>query len=144
MKKLHSERILNKKQLHAIGCVAVESSRLETLIEILIWIICGFDEDRGRIFTDRVQLDGKVSLLRALVKEKKTTQKFRDRFKEITDEISSTIPKRNTIIHGDWLGVPKSLRKIPTAKVRIATWVLCENKKLANAPNSSLLPPSSP
>jgi hypothetical protein len=116
MANLQSERILNKKQLYAIGSVAVESSRLETLIELLIWSICGFDKEQGRIFTDRTQLDGKLAILRELIKDQLKSVKTKAEFKTISDAISNTIPKRNTIIHGEWLGVPKALKKIPEVK----------------------------
>ena len=45
---MYSEKILTPEQLQAIGSVAVEASRLEEWIEMLIWELCGFDEKTGR------------------------------------------------------------------------------------------------
>ena len=110
MARLPSQSVLSSKQLQAIGAVAVEASNLELLIETLIWIVCELGEDTGRIFTDRLQLDGKLALLREITKARIKTPMAQEIFKKITDDISAVLPKRNTIIHGEWMAVPKALK----------------------------------
>lgn len=113
MAKLPSEDVLSKNQLYAIGCVAVESSRLDQTIETWIWIICGLDEDTGRLFTDRAQLDGKIGMLRDLVKARIKGASARAAFKRITDDLAMAVPRRNTVIHGEWLSEPEPLKRLP-------------------------------
>ena len=108
MKQLPCEEMLNKDELHAIGAVAVESSSLENLIELLIFFTLDFDPDKdefefGEIITDRYQLDGKLSLLRELVYIRIKDAALREKFKAIFDEISDLISRRNTVIHGEWM-----------------------------------------
>ena len=99
---MYSEKILTPEQLQAIGSVAVEASRLEEWVEILIWELCGFDEKTGRVFTERMMLDAKVELFRDLFTQRNSDKKIASEFKEIFDKIKGDIPKRNTIIHGHW------------------------------------------
>lgn len=114
---LADQGLLSDEQLQAIGLVAVESSKLESEIEFFTWMICGFDEESGRVLTDRLQLDGKLSLVRELTNIRIKSDQMRADFKDITDRISDLIPKRNTIIHGEWHGALGAiLKQLPKAK----------------------------
>lgn len=99
---MFSEIILTPEQLQAIGSVAVEASYLEECVEMLIWELCGFEENTGRVFTEKMMLDGKVTLLRELLIPRIVDKKVAADFKDIFDKIKDDIPKRNTIIHGHW------------------------------------------
>lgn len=99
---MYSQIILTPEQLQAIGSVAVEASCLEEWVELLIWELCGFDESTGRVFTDKMMLDAKVSLLRDLLIQRIKDKEIAAEFKDIFDKIKDDIPKRNTIIHGHW------------------------------------------
>jgi hypothetical protein len=99
-RKYHSS-VLTASQLRAIGVVAVESAQLELTLELLIRQICGMDMETGRLFTDSMQLSTKLRTLRELVKDR-IAKDDEGECRRLFDRIADLIPKRNTIIHGEW------------------------------------------
>ena len=133
---MYSEKILIPEQLQAIGSVAVEASRLEEWIEILIWELCGFDENIGRVFTERMMLDAKVELFRDIFTQRNNDKEAAFEFKFIFDKIKDDIPKRNTIIHGSW-----SLEDIKASLFKIVSGQSCSDSVAVRKRLKKTLPP---
>ena len=102
---LFSQMILKKEHREAIGCVAVESSRVEYFLELMIWSLLKLDEAQGRAVTGGAQFATKLNLLKELVEQICTapaievfTHKEHGLFKRLTDANA----KRRQIIHGRW------------------------------------------
>ncbi len=99
---LHANEVLTIEQQAAIGCVAVESSRLEHLIMVMIWSILSLEESMGRIITDNIPtISGKLDLLHRVINDKNSTIN-KEEFNLIYQIIKKIIPRRNTVIHGQW------------------------------------------
>ena len=97
---LSAERLLTDDQLKAVGCLAIESSQLEILIEQLIETLS------GRLIADllleRKMFDAKVKILRTLLVPRVPDLELKKRTQAICADIKSDIAYRNTAIHGDW------------------------------------------
>jgi hypothetical protein len=133
---MYSQVILTPEQLQAIGSVAVETSYLEEWVEMLIWELCGFDENTGRIFTEKMMLDAKIGLLSDLLTPRIEDKETGAEFKEIFDSIKNDIPKRNTIIHGHWgsKDAHVSLFNIASGKIPSDSVAVRKRRKAAPAP----------
>ena len=131
---MYSQVILTPEQLQAIGSVAVETSYLEEWVELLVWELCGFDEDTGRIFTEKMMLDAKVGLLSDLLTPRINDKAVMAEFKEIFDSIKDDIPKRNTIIHGQWGSKDARVSLFNLASGRIPSDSVAVRKRRKSAP----------
>ena len=102
MSPLPSELDLTPEQLKAIGCVAVESARVDLLVERIILIICNYDFDTGKMYTDRLELGAKLNLLRQFTFAKIEHDEARTNFQRIYDGLKNVLLVRDTIIHRRW------------------------------------------
>ena len=98
MSLLPSELDLAQGQLSAIGCVAIESARLDSLLERIIWMICEFRGDAGKKHTDRLETGGKLRLLVGLTIARLGDEKSRENFQRICDDIDGVLVRRNALI----------------------------------------------
>src|ERR1039457_6958722 len=113
---LHASEVLTVEQQAAIGCVAVESARLEHLIMVVIWSLLYLEASMGRLFTDNIPtISGKLDLLHGIVNDKFSTLN-KEEFNVIFQVIKKIIPRRNTVIHGQWerMHTLAQLMKMPT------------------------------
>jgi hypothetical protein len=97
-----AQTLLTKEQLAAIGCVAIESTYAEAVIEEIIWALCGLDEAHGKHLTTGVQLSNRLELLGALAKLH-TPKEHQPRITKIISDFKIATSDRNTIIHGLWV-----------------------------------------
>lgn len=104
MKKMQSEIVLRDDELRAIGCVVLESTYLETLIDLLIKELCCLDERDYRLLIEGAQLKTKLDLLREITRAR-IKPEFIKQHERLFGDISAQIANRNRIIHGRW-GVP--------------------------------------
>jgi hypothetical protein len=102
---LRSEIVLTDEQLRAIGCVAVEFTYLETSLDSVIEKLCCLDEHDFRLLTAGAQISPKLKIARD-VTEARIKAEFRERHKNLFDDISHQVAQRNNVIHGHWR-VPK-------------------------------------
>jgi len=99
---LHAEEVLLPEHQAAIGCVAVESARLEHLITVLIWSALSVETNIGKIITDNfATVSGKLDLLRDL-SSPLFAEAMQKEFHTIYENITQILPRRNTVIHGHW------------------------------------------
>ena len=97
-----SKFILTDDQLRAIGCVALESTYAEQLIEQLTWRLCSIQEEQGKFFTDRMPFDRRLDLLSDLWKPMIKDKKRLLMLTKILADLKEANGDRNTIIHGNW------------------------------------------
>ena len=98
---LYSQAVLTQDQCEAIGCVAVESSRLEFVFDLLIWKLLKIEEpDQGNAVTGKMQFKAKLDLFNELLKLQSPS--VAAAFKPLFDDITAAIPKRRVVIHGRW------------------------------------------
>ena len=101
--RLLSEVALTPDQLKAIGCVAIESTLLETHIEVCITALCEFDENAAKIFLpQRMAIAQKLRVLNDLLTAKAEGTPFKETLRKLRCDIDQAITRRNTVIHGDW------------------------------------------
>src|SRR5882672_703467 len=105
MAKLRSELTLSDDELRAIGCVAVESTYFDVVLDDLIEHLCCLDEHDFRILTAGAQLAAKVEIIKGVTKSKVKSD-FKMEYKKLFDDIGDAVAKRNSVIHGRW-GVPR-------------------------------------
>lgn len=94
------ELVLTDEQLKAVGCLAIESTRLETHVEQVIIDHCG--TVIGSLLIERKMLDAKVDLLKSVFSSEFLDKEHAAEFEQLYGEIKSDIPRRNTVIHGSW------------------------------------------
>jgi hypothetical protein len=102
VKWLLSETLLSDEQLRAVGCLALEATHLEIYIEAIIRGLCEFDENKSKVFLDRLMIGAKTDIMRDLIWPIVRDTPQGNEFKVIYDDIKDLIAKRNTVIHGDW------------------------------------------
>jgi len=99
---LHADEVLTKEHQAAIGCVAVESARLEQLITVLIWSVLAVEIPIGQRITDEfATVTGKLELLKDLF-ALNLAEDVNAEFRSIYEDITKVLPRRNTVIHGRW------------------------------------------
>jgi len=98
---LLSEVTLDDGQLRAIGCVAVESTYLEDVLENVIQTLCVLDEHDFRVFIGGTQISAKLALVSKLT-DSRIKQEFVEERNNLFSAISKQITDRNNIIHGIW------------------------------------------
>lgn len=97
---LVSQIILTAEQCEAIGCVAVESARLEELFDWLLWDLLRVDRQVGGALTGRQQFATKLSVLSDLLKIADEAA-WRD-IKPLIPDIEEALKRRSVVIHGHW------------------------------------------
>lgn len=99
-----AQTLLTQDQLAAIGCVAIESTYAEAIIEEIIWALCKLDESHGKHLTNGVQLSNRLDLL-ATIAKLHTPKEHQPRISKIISDFKIATNDRNTIIHGLWVRV---------------------------------------
>ncbi len=84
-----------------IGRVVVEWSKLENLLNDLLWAILGLDFEDGKIVTGRADVSNKVQLLRAIAPRYLTDSQL-DHLLSALDIVDGLREDRNFIVHGTW------------------------------------------
>jgi hypothetical protein len=100
--QLVSQTILTQEQLAAIGCVAIESTYCEIVVEQIIWQLSGLDEEHGKHFTQNVQLNSRLELLSTLGKMHIEDEAHKAEFVKLISDLKIANTDRNTVIHGSW------------------------------------------
>jgi hypothetical protein len=100
--QLVSQTILTQEQLAAIGCVAIESTYCEIVVEKLIWQLSGLDDEHGKHFTQNVQLNSRLELLSTLGKMHISDEIHKAEFVKLVSDLKIANTDRNTVIHGSW------------------------------------------
>jgi hypothetical protein len=90
---------LNHERL--IDRVIVAWSKLEGVMEDLIWHFLGLQIEQGRIVTGRLDATAKIKMIRALA-EPELSETHWHRLSPILDRIDILREERNTIAHGTW------------------------------------------
>ena len=125
-----SEIILADDQLKAIGCIALESTALESCLEKIINNACSFDEKRSEIFIGQLMIGAKSKIMRDLLWPQVVGTKHEPEFQLIYGEIRDLISKRNVAVHGEWNSMAAGFMElatrnnIPSAKKRGSTLTL--------------------
>lgn len=108
---LRSEATLTDEDLRAIGCVAVESTYLDDLLDLAIQRLCRLNEHDFRVLAAGAQSTAKCNMVRD-VTGLRIKPEVAARHKQLFEDINALIRQRNDIIHGSWSvhlrGVPKS------------------------------------
>lgn len=99
---LVSETILTPEYLAAIGCVAIESTYCEIVVEKIIWELCGLDEDHGKHLTNGVQMNNRLELLSTLAKMHLSDESQKATLVKLVSDLKIANSDRNTVIHGSW------------------------------------------
>lgn len=99
---LSSEILLSDEQLKAIGCLAVESSRLELLLDDFIQTICRFTDMQTDFFIGKWMTGAKMDALKLLIRPKLQTKRKLQKFDALFERLKDLIVRRNIIIHGEW------------------------------------------
>ena len=97
-----AEAMLTDEQLKAVGCIAIESSNLETYIEAIIRNFLIISESDLDIFIGRLSVGPKADILRDVVKSRLHETAEWHAFLAIYNNIKTAITDRNTAVHGDW------------------------------------------
>jgi hypothetical protein len=101
MSMLLSEYVLTDEQLKAVGCLALEATRLETHLEQAILDHCG--SVMGKLLLDRNKmLDAKLDLFRDIFIHETLSDEHAKELEKLYADIKIDIPRRNTVIHGSW------------------------------------------
>jgi hypothetical protein len=98
-----SRYLMTKEQLQAIGMLTIEATYVETYLDAAIRWITHLDLPVLDILAPpTLMISAKLKLLNELVRVKTPRPEILAAWRKIYDEISDLIPKRNTVIHGDW------------------------------------------
>ena len=98
----HFEPTISDQQTHMIGRVVVEFSKLEGVLEDLIWFLLDIDEAAGRIVTKRLDAESKLQMLGALADLRIGSPKVLIPLKKTLGNIRELKDNRNFIAHGTW------------------------------------------
>ena len=99
---LSSEILLTDDQLKAIGCLAVESSRLESLLDDFIQTVCRFDDTQKELFIGKWMTSQKIDAIKLLIRPRLRSKVKLQKFDTLFEKLKDLIARRNIIIHGDW------------------------------------------
>ena len=132
MTKLYAENLLTKEQLQAIGHVAIESARLDSMLDRMICFICGLGDASGKALVEERDLTPKLQIFRQLVIERLRNRKVRDKFESLYARHAGAIHERNAFVHGKWFGIVSSERP-PLAQVVHNKTKLHGDKAIATA-----------
>lgn len=99
---LTSEILLTDDQLKAIGCLTVEVSRLESLLDSSIQALCRFNDIQKEMFIGKWMVGVKIEAARDLFRPKLRSKKKLQNFDALFAKLKDLITRRNTIVHGEW------------------------------------------
>ena len=97
---LLSEFLLTDEQLKAVGCLALESTHLELLVESFIIALAG--KNAGELLVKRKMIDAKIDIFKDLITPEIKNADLKNKFEKLCSDIKSDIVRRNTAIHGEW------------------------------------------
>lgn len=100
MQALPSELDFSHDQLRAIGCVAIESARLDMLLKRIIVTIFKYDGGVGEGPIDRIETSAKLELLCDLVRVKIGREEAIKQFRRIHAAIADALRIRDIVIYG--------------------------------------------
>jgi hypothetical protein len=94
----------------AIGQGIAAWSRVERVIEELIWRLLQLDPAHGRVITSKLDARHKFTLLRGFADLKLTAETARERFLQLMGNIEDLYEIRNSMAHGVWVTLkPKNV-----------------------------------
>jgi hypothetical protein len=101
-RKLSSEHLLTDEQLRSVGCMVLEATFLEQLLDAILRRLCRLSIAEEELFMKNWQLSTKASAVKRLLQTKLRSAKRRGRLTEIFNRIEISIERRNTVVHGAW------------------------------------------
>ena len=93
---------VSAEQQRLIGLVVLNWSKLEANIDDTIWHFLNLNLDDGRVFTNRLSTDQKVTLLHSLAHTYLSEEDFNEVETNLLDFIGIYQEDRNFIVHGSW------------------------------------------
>ena len=96
------QMILSPAEQAAIGCLAVEVTRLEDYCEELICDLCRLTPIRAEVFVGRMMITAKVEALFSILEPYAKSKKRKDDIKKLLVRIKTLVSDRNTVVHGKW------------------------------------------
>jgi len=99
---LTSEILLTDDQLKAIGCLTVEVSRLESLLDDIIQVFCRFNDAQKDIFIGRWMIGAKIEATKELFRPRLRAKEKLQSFDTLFAKLNDLITRRNTVVHGEW------------------------------------------
>lgn len=99
---LAGELMLSQEQLRAIGCLAIEVTRLEEMVGIVIQEVSGLSNADAETFTFGWMLDKKVEAMKTILTPRLKAAGEVDTFADLYARIKDLNTRRNTVIHGRW------------------------------------------
>jgi hypothetical protein len=94
------EIVLTNEQLKAVGCLAIESTRLETHIELAL--MDHFGTELGKFLCEGRMLGSKVDLFKAVFAREVLDEQHAKDLRRLHEDMKGGIAKRNAVIHGSW------------------------------------------
>ena len=112
-----SEAMFSDEQLKAIGCLALESQRLDDIADSIIREYCS--NLIAELWIGRMMVRSKLKILRDLLLDGLTDESLKQEYESLNSRMTTDIDLRNTVIHGEWRvpgdGIP--LRELLTTLV---------------------------
>ena len=100
---MYSEQLLTDDVLKAIGCVAVESSMLEHLLDDHIFNLCELDSRVGGMVVESMFVDKKLDFLKRAATPYLKGESAMKAFAAVFADTKKAIADRNTVIHAIWV-----------------------------------------
>lgn len=111
-KPLTSETLLEDAELKAVGCLAIESTRLEYMLEALLKDICKLTAVEESIFVPSTwTLGPKAKSVKKLMADRIRSKIRKDKLNAIFSKIELAVDRRNTVIHGRWTS-PNAIEQV--------------------------------
>lgn len=85
-----------------IGAVVVEWSRLDHVIQTVIWKLLNLDFDIGRLVTSQNDISENISMLRAIFQQKLRPDEICDGILARLNRLQPLMEARNLVVHGLW------------------------------------------
>lgn len=101
---------ITNNHLHAIGAIAVNSSIMDSVLDVAIWFFLQLNRETGRAITVDMQTGEKINLLTNLAEIRIDHRPTKAAAKKIIDALNSANGKRNDVIHGAWVYYPDENR----------------------------------
>ena len=93
--------MFSDEQLSAIGCLALEATRLESFVDVYIEFECG-EKIATLLLKQNKMAAGKLAVFRSLVLPDIASEELRKEFENWYSTVTTDIERRNTVIHGEW------------------------------------------
>lgn len=120
-KTIWARRILLPEQLEAIGCLTVETSRLEGWVLGAIKEVCGLDDEKLQIFVGGQLLGKKIDMLQKVMKGLlHQGSAEHGQFADLIQKTRGLLEQRNTVVHGDWIVDPNWNSVRPSGNVTVS------------------------